>query len=95
MEPCFHGNGSNDTGIPGLCSVRSRTALRSGCPALEVLLHNRWLQKVPSGQVSRFLQNSLQAGSLGCYDYEGSLMGDEYPNYVNPGGRFLTPTAYR
>jgi len=21
-------------------------------------------------------------------------MGDEYPNYVNPGGRFLTPTAY-
>ena len=41
------------------------------------------------------VKKPLQAGSLGCYDYEGSLMGDEYPNYVNPGGRFLTPTAYR
>merc|ERR1711918_307563 len=35
-----------------------------------------------------------QSESLGCYDYEGSLMGDKYPDYRNNQGWFLTPTAY-
>jgi len=35
-----------------------------------------------------------QPESLGCFDYEGSLMGNEYPDYINSQGWFLTPTAY-
>merc|ERR1712013_305843 len=35
-----------------------------------------------------------QPESLGCYDYEGSLMNNVYPDYVNIQGWFLTPTAY-
>jgi len=31
---------------------------------------------------------------MGCYDYEGSLMGGEYPDYRNKDGIFLTPHAY-
>jgi len=32
-----------------------------------------------------------QPDSLGCYNYEGSLLGDEYPNYIQRNGLFLTP----
>merc|ERR1712212_418441 len=35
-----------------------------------------------------------QPESLGCFDYEGSLMGNEFPDYINSQGWFLTPTAY-
>ena len=41
------------------------------------------------------LMYSLQADSIGCFDYEGSVMGDQYPNYVNPQGKFLTVTGHR
>lgn len=35
-----------------------------------------------------------QPDSIGCFNYEGSLMADEYPIYINRYGRFLTPHAY-
>eukprot|EP00088_Acartia_fossae_P011515 TRINITY_DN15851_c0_g2_i1.p1 TRINITY_DN15851_c0_g2~~TRINITY_DN15851_c0_g2_i1.p1 ORF type:complete len:173 (+),score=19.73 TRINITY_DN15851_c0_g2_i1:59-520(+) len=36
----------------------------------------------------------LYPNLLGCYEYEGSLLDDMYPNYVNKNGIFLTPNAY-
>jgi len=35
-----------------------------------------------------------QPDSVGCFNYDGSLMVDEYPIYRNRYGRFLTPNAY-
>ena len=33
--------------------------------------------------------------SLGCFNYEGSLFDNTYPDYINRQGLFLTPDAYR
>ena len=33
--------------------------------------------------------------SLGCFNYEGSLFDNMYPDYINRQGLFLTPDAYR
>jgi len=43
---------------------------------------------VSTGPASRQYPNLM-----GCYEYEGSLFIDYYPNYVNRGGVFLTPQA--
>ena len=33
--------------------------------------------------------------SLGCFNFEGSLFDNTYPDYINRRGLFLTPDAYR
>jgi len=40
---------------------------------------------------SRGAAQEQQPDSLGCFNYEGSLLGDEYPNYEHRSGLFLTP----
>merc|ERR1711915_733722 len=53
---------------------------QSYCPAVFVSSNGPALQHQPD--------------SVGCFNYEGSLMADEYPIYINSHGRFLTPHAY-
>ena len=36
---------------------------------------------------------TLQPDSLGCFNYAGSLLNDEYPLYTNTRGQFLTPDS--
>ena len=36
----------------------------------------------------------FQPESLGCFDYEGSLMGNEYPDYINQHVRYTYSIIY-
>ena len=41
------------------------------------------------------LTAEIQHDSLGCYIYDGSILDDLYPVYVNKFGQFLTPDYFR
>jgi len=64
------------TSSPSLSS-RSIFCPQSYCPAVIITSQGGAVDQQPA--------------SLGCYNYEGSLLGDEYPNYVHRSGLFLTP----
>ncbi|XP_023342524.1 salivary glue protein Sgs-3 isoform X2 [Eurytemora carolleeae] len=59
---------------------RSLYCPQSYCPAVKIVSRGGAAKEYPN--------------LMGCYNYEGSLMGDEYPNYVNKGNVFLTPHSH-
>jgi len=53
---------------------------RDVCPAVYI---------ISQGQTAE-----IQHDSLGCYIYDGSILDDLYPVYVNKFGQFLTPDYF-
>merc|ERR1719481_1041147 len=89
--------------VPTETSTFPTTSGPSNCPFNRTMTRTRYRSRsvycpesyCPAVYVSSHGGAALhQPASLGCFDYEGSLLGDEYPNYVNPDGRFLTPDGY-